>query len=182
MKIYTKTGDGGQTGLFSGERVDKDHVLVRAYGTLDELNSHLGMVLSLQPAEEVAVLVHRLQGLLFEAGADLATRPGGRALRRLEAADVAELEKRMDQIQERLPELRSFILPGGTAAGAQLQLARAVCRRAERECYTAHRDFPLNPHLLLWLNRLSDYLFLLARLENWLCGVTETPWQPRPSV
>lgn len=179
MKIYTKTGDGGETGLFSGERVAKDHLLVRAYGTIDELNSVLGVVLASQPAEEVAVYVHRLQILLFEAGADLATRPEGRAVRRIDPDDVADLEKRLDLLLERLPNLRSFVLPGGTPAAAHLQLARAVARRAEREACTAHREFPLNHALLLFLNRLSDYLFLLGRLENHLAGVGETKWEPR---
>jgi cob(I)alamin adenosyltransferase len=180
VKIYTKTGDNGETGLFSGERVPKDHLLVCAYGTLDELNSQLGVVLAAQPHEEVAVLVHRLQSLLFDAGADLATRLEGRAVRRIDAHDVADLEKRMDLLQERLPSLKNFILPGGTPAAAQLQLARAIARRAERETFSAQRDFPLNPALLLFLNRLSDYLFLVGRLENHLAGVTETKWEPRP--
>jgi cob(I)alamin adenosyltransferase len=180
VKIYTKTGDAGETGLFSGERVPKDHLLVRAYGTLDELNSHLGVVLASQPCEEVALSIRRLQTLLFDAGADLATRPGGRAVRRIDSKDVVDLETQMDLLQARLPALRNFILPGGTPAAAQLQLARAVARRCERETCAAQREFPLTPALLLFLNRLSDYLFLLARLENHLAGVPETKWEPRP--
>lgn len=179
MKIYTKTGDRGETGLFSGERVAKDHLLVRAYGTLDELNSVLGVVLASEPVDEVRLLVHRLQILLFEAGADLATRPEGRSVRRIAEEDVLEIEERLDALEERLPELRSFILPGGTPAAARLQVARTVCRRAEREAIAAHAEFPLNPRLLELLNRLSDYLFLLARLENLLAGVAESEWLPR---
>jgi cob(I)alamin adenosyltransferase len=180
VKIYTKTGDEGQTGLFSGERVDKSHRLVEAYGTLDELNSQLGVVLAARPQEEIRTLLHRLQILLFDAGADLATRPGHRTIRRIEAEDVAAMESQMDAISERLPALRAFILPGGTPAAAALQLARTVARRAERAALRAHESDPVNGQLLILLNRISDYLFLLARLENFLAGEPETEWRSRP--
>ena len=179
MKIYTGTGDRKQSGLFSGERVSKAHPLLSAYGTLDECNSHLGAALAASPSAGVREEVEFLQSELFEVGADLATRPGGREVRRIAPEDIAEIERRIDAITARLPILRSFILPGGTPAGAALHVARAVCRRAEREAVAASESAPLNPHALVWINRLSDYLFCLARLENHLGNFPETLWTPR---
>lgn len=179
MKIYTKTGDEGTTGLFSGERVEKSHPLVVAYGTVDECNAHLGVALSAGCLPPVAQTVEHLQDLLFLVGADLATLPGARSIRRISLEDVENLEKTMDALQELLPPLRSFVLPGGSPAAAHLQLARTVCRRAEREAFAAARAHPVNPQALLLLNRLSDYLFLLARQQNHLSGTPERPWVSR---
>jgi cob(I)alamin adenosyltransferase len=179
MKIYTKTGDNGTTGLFSGERVEKDHPLVAAYGTVDECNSVIGLALSASPTEPVAVALTELQNLLFTLGADMATRPGGREIRRISADDIQKIEHAMDALDAALPKLQCFILPGGPPAAAHLQVARAVCRRAEREAFAASRSQAVNPEALHLLNRLSDYLFLLARRENQLAGGTETPWSSK---
>lgn len=178
VKIYTRTGDAGDTGLFSGERVPKDHPRVCSYGSVDECNSFLGAVISLGCHPEIAEAVSTLQHLLFKLGADLATKSDSRHLQRVSAQDVLDLEQRMDALHAVLPPLRAFILPGGTPAAACLQIARAVCRRAEREAITASRTENLNPQALIVLNRLSDYLFLLARRQNQLSGCQEPEWQP----
>ncbi len=165
-KIYTKTGDGGQTGLYSGERISKTDPLIAACGTIDELNSHLGAALAARPVERVAAELRPLQGLLFELASDLATLPGSRAIRRFSEADIARIEGQIDEITSALPELHEFVPPGGTPAAAQIHIARTVARRAEREALTASEAHPLNHRALVFLNRLSDLLFTLARLEN----------------
>lgn len=176
MKIYTRTGDGGETGLFSGERVPKDHARVQSYGSVDECNSLMGAAASMGCHPEVAEKLVALQNLLFKLGADLATRDGVRPIQRISPEDVARLEQEMDALQEVLPPLRAFILPGGNPAAALLQVARAVSRRAEREAVAASRSESLNPEALRFLNRLSDYLFLLARRQNQLSGCAEMEW------
>jgi len=176
VKIYTRTGDKGETGLFSGERVSKTHSLVEAYGTVDETNSLLGVALAhgLQPA--VAGATENLQSLLFRLGADLATLQGGRAVDRISPEEVAAMEQAMDAVAADLPATRHFLLPGGTPGGAALHLARATVRRAERAALRAADEYKLNPQALILLNRLSDYLFLLARQENHLAGTDESVW------
>jgi cob(I)alamin adenosyltransferase len=178
MKIYTKTGDSGETGLFSGRRVSKTHGLVEAYGTLDELNSCLGVVLACGPGPQVCEEVTRLQVLLFQAGADLATEANSRPVDRIDEGDVRDLETRIDRISSTLPASKAFVMPGGAPAAAHLHVARTVCRRAERDAIAAAADSPVNPHLLVWLNRLSDFLFLLARLANQEAGIPEPLWKP----
>jgi len=178
MKIYTGQGDNGQSGLFSGERVSKAHPLLRAYGTLDECNSQLGVALAATPAADVRDALVALQPLLFDAGADLATLGSKRQIRRIAPEDITEIERNIDAVTARLPQLRSLILPGGTPAAAALHVARTVCRRAERELVAAAETSQINPHVLVLINRLSDYLFCLARLENFLAGIEETPWVP----
>lgn len=178
MKIYTKTGDNGQTALFSGERVAKHHALVETYGTVDETNSLLGVALAQQLQTPVAAAVRSLQALLFQLGADLATLPGERNIQRITEAEILAMESAMDEISAHLPALRHFILPGGTPGAATLQLARTVSRRAERRAVEAAEDLPLNPQALILLNRLSDYLFLLARWENFLARQEEPVWKP----
>lgn len=180
MKIYTKTGDHGQTGLFSGERVAKSHPLVAAYGTCDELCSHLGVAVALAPAPEVQEILVRLQGSLFDLGADLATPLGTRDVHRMSEDESRELEAIIDRISGELPPLRAFILPSGTPAAAHLQVARTVARRCEREAVAAASATPINPNALTFLNRLSDLLFLLARYENLLHNRPETEWSAKP--
>lgn len=179
MKIYTKTGDQGETGLFSGERVRKSHPRVAAYGTLDEMNSHLGAALSAKPAEAVREAVIEIQCLTFEAGADLATAAKGLVSPRIQDADIRKLETEIDRMESELTPLSAFILPGGTLAAAQIHLARAVARRAEREAVAAADLEAIPAATLTFLNRLSDYLFVLARYENHLNGVADTPWSAR---
>ncbi|MEX1119771.1 MAG: cob(I)yrinic acid a,c-diamide adenosyltransferase [Terrimicrobiaceae bacterium] len=179
MKIYTRGGDAGTTSLFNGERVAKSHPRVMAYGSIDELNSHLGLARSFAPALPVDQILERLQRLLFTVGADLATPQGGREVTRISDQDVAGLEQEIDHVQEHLPPLKSFILPGGTQAAAAIHLARCVCRKAEREALQLSVGEVGQPVLIL-LNRLSDYLFVLARFENHLASVEEIPAIPKP--
>jgi cob(I)alamin adenosyltransferase len=190
MKIYTKTGDDGSTGLFGGARVSKDDLRVEAYGAADELNTCLGMAraaLRDEPADDrrqaLDRILERLQEDLFVLGADLAS-PRGDAkpasyLPRLETAAVVRLEGWIDEHDGQIPALQNFILPGGSRCGSTLHHARAVCRRAERAAVTLARQTPLGPEPVQYLNRLGDLLFVLARYANSLSGVAETEWAPR---
>ena len=179
MKIYTRTGDEGVTSLLSGERVPKFHLRLETYGTVDELNSHLGAARAEGLHALPTALTARLQEELFLLGADLAAattspRPG-----RMSPDHIRRLESEIDEMTEQLPPLRHFILPGGTPAAAQLHLARTVCRRAERmACQLVQAGEEVNPAALMYLNRLSDHLFTLARWENALQSVPETEWVP----
>lgn len=183
MRIYTRTGDNGETGLFGGQRVRKDHVRVAAYGEVDELNALLGVCAAQGDDAELRELIERLQGELFVVGADLATPQeegdsvGRRTVPRVSEGMAAALEALIDQFEEGVPPLMNFILPGGTPLAAQLHLARAVCRRAERAVLTAAGRETLNPEALVYLNRLSDLLFTLARAANHRAGHPETPWR-----
>lgn len=175
MKIYTCTGDDGTTGLFSGERVAKTHPRVVAYGAVDEVNSLLGDARAVGPRAEVAVLLEECQRQLFRLGADLATTGDSTRVERIGPADIGKLEAEMDRIADIVPPLKNFVLPGGTPAAARIHVARAVARRAERDAMgvdDCRRD------ALIYLNRLSDFLFALALLENFLAGVPEVPWKP----
>jgi len=180
MKIYTKTGDAGQTGLFAGPRVWKDDPRIEAYGAVDELNSVLGMVRAEQPPTDIDALMVSVQNDLFCVGAELAT-PDPAASGLSFAADprITALEQAIDQFEARLEPLRQFILPGGTKAAAALHLARTVARRAERRVLTLARDSeePISPLLVMYLNRLSDLLFVLARAANHAEHVADQPWQ-----
>ena len=182
MKIYTKTGDDGTTGLFGGGRVAKDHLRVEAYGSVDEVNSHLGSVRAqgIDPALDAALA--RVQSDLFALGADLATPPGGPAsskVRRLQTDDAAWLERAIDELDRELPELTSFILPAGSPSAAAVHVARAVCRRAERAVVTLARNEPgVGEGAVVYLNRLSDFLFTLARVLDRRAGISEEPWHP----
>lgn len=178
MKIYTKTGDQGETGLFSGQRVSKTHSRVAAYGTLDELNSHLGVAAASHPAPEVAAAITSLQSLLFELGSDLATILKTPSAARITPEHIGRLEQEMDSMMAVLPPLRAFLLPGGSPAAAQIHVARAVCRRAEREAIEASQIEEIPADALIFLNRLSDYLFVLARYENLRSGHAEPEWVP----
>jgi cob(I)alamin adenosyltransferase len=179
MKIYTKTGDKGETSLYGGRRVVKDALRIEAYGTVDELNSHLGVVRTRSLPPEVGPLLERLQQELFVLGADLATPPGTTAkhVRRLDDADVLRLDEDIDRLDADLPALSAFILPSGAPAGAELHVARTVCRRAERLVTRLVREDSLDPAPLVYLNRLADLLFVVARYVNHRLGSTETTWR-----
>lgn len=181
MKIYTKTGDKGETSLFAGGRVPKDDPRVEAYGTVDELNSLLGVVRSFTLPPQAATWLEEVQNTLFSVGADLATPLDAKAewLLRLDAAPAQQLEHYIDQMDESLQALSAFILPGGVPAAAHLHVARTVCRRAERLCVALHAQHPINTELIIYLNRLSDFLFTLARWVNQQAGESETRWQVR---
>ncbi|MFQ3646357.1 MAG: cob(I)yrinic acid a,c-diamide adenosyltransferase [Anaerolineae bacterium] len=181
MKIYTKTGDKGETSLFAGGRVRKDNVRVEAYGTVDELNSVLGLVRSYALPEQAQVWLEEIQNKLFVIGADLATpmESNPKWLVRMDDQPVLTLENAIDQMDEDLPRMTAFILPGGVTAAATLHVARTVCRRAERICVALAAEEPTNPHVLVYLNRLSDFLFTLARWVNLKAGETETKWHSR---
>jgi cob(I)alamin adenosyltransferase len=184
LKIYTKTGDDGTTGLFGGQRVAKDSYRIEAYGTVDELNSVLGQARALGVTAEHDELLGEIQEALFVLGADLATpvdrEPAKFQIPRVTSSDVECLERAIDRMEESLPTLKSFILPGGTTAGATLHVARTVCRRAERCVVSLHAEDPSIGWLPVeYLNRLSDCLFVLARAVNHQAGVEEHPWHPK---
>ncbi len=181
MKIYTRTGDDGTTGLFAGGRVKKTHLRVEAYGTVDELNSILGLARALKPAAAVDADLEHVQNALFHLGADLSTPLDANAawVIRVTPEQVAWLESSIDSMTAQIPELKNFVLPGGTPAAAQIHVGRTVCRRAERLTVALGEDADINPEALIYLNRLSDWLFTLARYENHLSGVDETVWRVR---
>jgi len=178
MKIYTKTGDTGETSLYGGQRVLKDVIRVETYGTVDECNAVLGLAVGAIEDAEAKAIVTRIQGELFEVGADLATPlERGETVPRVRPEETAALEAEIDRFEEELDPLRHFILPGGSAGGAFLHQARAVCRRAERHLVTLETAEAINPEVGRYLNRLSDHLFVLARLVNHRAGAPETKWE-----
>ena len=181
MKIYTRTGDLGETGLFGGGRVAKDHVRVEAYGAVDELSSFLGLAAG-EVDGELAGRLRLVQGDLLSIGASLATpteEEGGRAgshIPELPGERIAEMEEWMDAAEGELEPLRTFILPGGTEAAARLHVARTVCRRAERRVVALAHLARVDPTIVQYLNRLSDLLFTCARLANRRAGVADEKW------
>jgi cob(I)alamin adenosyltransferase len=177
-RIYTRTGDGGETSLGDGSRVDKLDPRIVAFGTVDELNSLLGLVLSSEAAGEVGAVLRRVQNELFDLGADLSVPPSVPDRLRVVQGSVDRLEADCDRFNEQLPTLKSFVLPGGTEAAARLHVARAVCRRAERETLAASRRVDVSPLAIVYLNRLSDLLFILARAANAAAGEPEPLWKP----
>lgn len=182
MKIYTKTGDSGSTGLFGGARVDKDDARVEAYGTVDETNSAIGMARAAHAPETVERVLAEVQVDLFVLGAELACVAGKEdklKMRLLSHEDVVRLERAIDEAEASLAPLTSFVLPAGTPAAAALHHARTVCRRAERRVLAAGRQASIRNELLVYLNRLSDLLFVLARRANREAGVADEPWIPR---
>jgi cob(I)alamin adenosyltransferase len=178
MNIYTKTGDSGETALFGGTRVPKSDARVAAYGTVDELNAQLGLCAALlDPSVDETIIewLHSVQSDLFTVGSHIATphdSPARETLPQLSESIVTRLEEQIDSLQEELPELTNFILPGGIAAAAHLHIARTTCRRAERGLTEVERSGTA----LQYLNRLSDWLFVLARAVNARNGATETEW------
>ncbi|TVP72940.1 MAG: cob(I)yrinic acid a,c-diamide adenosyltransferase [Gemmatimonadales bacterium] len=182
MKIYTRTGDTGETALFGGGRVAKTHARVQAYGTVDELNAFLGRGLLKVESEWIRSRLSLVQHDLFALGAILATPPAGEGRRRPEVPPlpegrILEMETWMDEADGELPPLRSFVLPGGSPGAAELHLCRTVCRRAERLVVDLAHEEPDVRELVRYLNRLSDVFFVMARLENHRTGAGDTPWE-----
>lgn len=179
MKIYTKKGDTGETALFGGAKTVKNNPRIHAYGTVDELNSTIGIALT-EPLSDIGKsILNRVQNELFIVGSDLATPDPEKArIDQTGEEQIKKLEKYIDQLEEDLPPLKSFILPGGSRAGAFLHLCRTVCRRAERETVALSQEESINQNNIVYLNRLSDLLFVLARYENRQSGAEETPWKP----
>ncbi|HET7220617.1 MAG TPA: cob(I)yrinic acid a,c-diamide adenosyltransferase [Vicinamibacterales bacterium] len=179
MKIYTKSGDGGETALLGGQRVSKSSPRVAAYGDVDELNAWLGLVRSTKPHDELAAMLDRMQRDLFAIGARLADPAGTVAAKVAKTAvtsdDIVRLEQWIDTLEAELPPLRRFILAGGAASAAALHVARTVCRRAERSVVALGHD-AVEPEILVYLNRLSDLLFVMARAANHREGVAESEW------
>ncbi|HYR29588.1 MAG TPA: cob(I)yrinic acid a,c-diamide adenosyltransferase [Thermoanaerobaculia bacterium] len=171
MKIYTRTGDHGETSLFGGKRVAKHDVRIEAYGTVDELNSFLGAVTGFDELPAV-------QSDLFEIGAHLAS-PGTSRFAGVDTSRIEELERSIDAMERELAPLTSFILPGGSPAAAQFHIARTVCRRAERRVTALEDDTPATQSTIAYLNRLSDWLFVAARFANHRAGVADVPWSKR---
>lgn len=184
MSLYTKTGDDGSTGLFGGERVSKDHPRVEAYGTVDELNAALGLIGAALDAQNeleqrLGAILNRLQSRLFDIGADLATPEASKheaKIRRISQPTIDEAEGWIDEIDGGNDSLTCFILPGGCDVAARFHLARSVCRRAERRMVNLSRSGKVNPLAIIYINRLSDLLFAMARRANKEAGVTDVPW------
>lgn len=184
FRIYTKSGDKGTTALIGGARVSKAHIRIEVYGTIDELNAYTGLCKELVTGVHSKEILQEVQDRLFTIGAVLAQDPDKKtkmALPDLHEEDIALLEKEIDIMMEQLPEMKSFILPGGSVPVAQLHIARCVCRRAERLVIHLSATSPVEPVVLKYLNRLSDYLFVLARYAGFLSGVADIPWKPRVS-
>ena len=177
MKIYTKTGDDGETGLWGGLRVAKDTLRVQAYGTVDECNAALGVARADGAVGELDAYLNAIQNQLFVVGADLATPGTAANIPRVQEADVRSLEDAIDTLETHLPALTQFILPGGTLLAAHLHLARTICRRAERAVVTLAREEACSPVIGVYLNRLSDFLFVAARAANHSAGVADVPWE-----
>ncbi len=185
FKIYTKTGDKGATSLIGGVRVPKNHIRIESYGTVDELNSQLGVVNDLCGRAEITAWLREVQDRLFTLGSELATAPDKdikMKLPDLYEADVVWLEAHIDRMNEVLPEMRSFIIPGGNVAASAAHVARCICRRAERICVSMYAEGETIPALAIsYLNRLSDFLFVLARYITHLDGGEDVPWRARIS-
>ncbi|PST83332.1 ATP:cob(I)alamin adenosyltransferase [Pedobacter yulinensis] len=181
MKIYTKTGDKGETSLIGGTRVSKAHVRIESYGTVDELNSYIGLIASHETGVHTGQLLKEIQDRLFTIGSSLAADPEKSRMKipDLTADDVLLLENEMDQMNAALPELRHFILPGGGTAAAFCHIARCVCRRAERLVIALSAESFVDQQVIIYLNRLSDYLFVLARKLCSDAGKEENKWIPR---
>lgn len=179
-RIYTRTGDKGETSLGGGERVSKSHIRIEAIGAVDELNSQLGITYLFMKSDEKD-FIRQIQNELFDVGADLCYKdaPQLRETHRLsiDQSYVDRLEEKIDQLNAHLDPLRSFVLPGGSQASAFLHGARTICRRAERSCVLLSKENTVNPIIILYLNRLSDYLFVLARIEN-KNGFDDVLWVP----
>lgn len=180
--IYTRTGDAGQTSLVDGSRASKAHPRVDAYGDIDELSSSLGVVAAAKECpEEIRGQILKVQHVMFEVGAYLATPVNEGEERHLKDIDrdTEELEGWIDSLDERIPKLNSFILPGGSEAASRCHVARTVCRRAERKIIALSGESYVDPKVISYVNRLSDYLFVASRYLNFIIGVADIPWQQR---
>jgi cob(I)alamin adenosyltransferase len=176
-RIYTRGGDRGETSLGDGSRTSKLDCRIAAFGTVDELNAAIGVVLAGECPDQIRGVLSRVQNELFDLGADL-SRPWTTTGLRVEQEQIDRLEQDCDRFNATLPELRSFVLPGGSEAAARLHVARTTCRRAERAAIEAAQELEINPLVLVYLNRLSDLLFILARSANALAGRDEPLWHP----
>ncbi|MEK6798279.1 MAG: cob(I)yrinic acid a,c-diamide adenosyltransferase [Planctomycetota bacterium] len=176
MKLYTRTGDDGSTGLAGNVRVAKDDLRVAAYGEVDETNAAIGVAIAVYADPAMAEQLKRIQSDLFVLGAELAAPAGGTTSNSIGADDVARLESWIDEATAKVPALRCFVLPGGSSGSAALHFARTVCRRAERAVVALRRREQVGEHALIYLNRLSDLLFALARLSNRQAGLDDVPW------
>lgn len=178
LKIFTKTGDSGETSLFGGKRVSKDTLRIEAYGTVDELNAVLGMCRSFNTVQEIDGILQLLQDRLFTLGADLATPDSvnSQAIKRIQSSDAEDLEQAIDHISGKIEPLKNFIHPGGNRPAAVIHYARTVCRRAERHVVRLAHEEEINKQVVVYLNRLSDLLFVLARYVNALSSTPEVPW------
>ena len=180
MRIYTRTGDDGTTGLFGGARVRKDDPRVEAYGTVDELNATLGWARAANLSPNLDATLAEAQEVCFRLGAELATAPGkSTGLEALDDELVHDLEGAIDAAEDGLPTLKTFILPGGSEAAARLHLARTICRRAERALVSFNLEGEVVAIGIRWLNRLSDFLFVAARRANHQGNIPDVPWEPR---
>jgi cob(I)alamin adenosyltransferase len=180
-RIYTGGGDAGETSLGDGSRVSKLDARIAAYGTVDELNSSVGHVLAADRPDELRSVLERVQNELFDLGVDLSVPLEREGRLRVTQEQIRELEQDCDRFNEGLPELKSFVLPGGGEAASRLHLARTICRRSEREALVASRKHEVDPLVLVYLNRLSDLLFVLARFANASEGRAEPLWRPGSS-
>ena len=178
MKIYTQTGDDGTTGLIGGQRVAKDDIRLHAYGTVDEMNSLLGVIRAQGVSQRCDDILSRLQHQFFELGAELATpETSSKPSERITAEAVLEVESWIDELESELTPLANFILPGGSPQAATLHLARCVCRRAERDIATLAKSAPVREVVSKYVNRISDLLFVMARTANREAGVDDVPWK-----
>lgn len=181
FKIYTKTGDKGETSLIGGVRVPKYHLRIESYGTIDELNSYIGLIIDSMPDKDAAEILYEIQDRLFTIGSVLASDPVKSKMKipDVQESDVTLLETSMDEMDAKLPALKNFILPGGTLAASHCHVARCVCRRAERLVVHLATDTEVPDIIIRYLNRLSDFLFMFSRKLVHDAGATETPWRPR---
>jgi cob(I)alamin adenosyltransferase len=180
-KLYTKKGDAGETSLGGGQRVPKDHLRVQTYGTVDELNSQLGVALAVGLNDRLTAELTRIQNELFDVGSDLCFIEADKqlyTLPQIEQRHIDKLETLIDELSAAVGPLENFILPGGSLGSAQLHMARTICRRAEREVTALLREEAIGAHVLTYLNRLSDALFVMARYENYVRSVPEPLWKP----
>ena len=183
FKIYTKTGDLGKTSLIGGTKVAKSHLRIESYGTVDELNSYIGLVNDLVGDNHSKKLLREIQDRLFTIGSSLACDPDKEPLMKipdLHEEDITLLEREIDKMNDVLPEMKSFILPGGHPTVSYIHIARCICRRAERLCvHLQEEGMFVDPLVIKYMNRLSDYLFVLSRYAGHLLHITEIPWKPR---
>ncbi|MBP6333914.1 MAG: cob(I)yrinic acid a,c-diamide adenosyltransferase [Bacteroidia bacterium] len=181
MKIYTKKGDDGKTSLIGGTRVSKDHIRIDSYGTIDELNSWIGLLRDQPEYIGHKNILLEIQDRLFTIGSQLAVDPGKSKMKipEITEEDITLLENKIDLMEKELPEMKSFVLPGGHTMVSYCHIARCVCRRAERMIVHLHEQEKTDPAILKYINRLSDFLFVLSRMMAKKCNADERPWEPR---